>query len=148
MRKRLRLPHFDYSSNGAYFITMCTHQRRPRLVGRALEIAECELARLTDRFPGLSLDYRKFMPDHLHAVLCLDGCCATLSTIVQAYKSITTREIRRAVRYDRVWQRGFYDRIVRDEVELAALREYIDHNDIVHALRGGASSAPTTGRPE
>jgi hypothetical protein len=36
---------------------------------------------------------------------------------------------------DRLWQRGFHDRIVRNEIELAALREYVQHNQIVHAVR-------------
>jgi hypothetical protein len=44
------------------------------------------------------------------------------------------------VNCDRVWQRGFYDRIVRDEIELAALRAYVAHNAIVHAVRGGATT--------
>ena len=146
----MRLEDFDYSSNGAYFITICTHRRRALLTGAVLEISEREFAALPDRFSGLTLDYRTFMPDHLHAIVALSGCTSTVSAIVQAYKSITTREIKRIVRCDRVWQRGFYDRIVRNEVELAALREYIAHNSIVHAVRdgdteprGGASSAPT-----
>ena len=134
----MRLKHFDYSSNGAYFLTVCTDRRCSLLIGSALEIAERELAALEDRFAGLSLDCHEFMPDHLHAIVQLSGCSSTLSSIVQAYKSITTREIQRLVQCDRVWQRSFYDRIVRDEVELAALREYVVHNSIVHAVRGGA----------
>ena len=76
------------------------------------------------------------MPDHMHAIIQLIECRSTLSSIVQAYKSITAREIRCFARGP-VWQRGFYDRIVRDEMELAALREYVQHNAIVHAVRDG-----------
>jgi len=90
------------------------------------------------------------MPDHLHAIVALRGCTSTLSAIVQAYKSIATLEIKRTVRCGRVFQRGFYDRIVRDEVELAALREYVVHNAIracgesrSQRTEGRASSAPT-----
>jgi putative transposase len=75
------------------------------------------------------------MPDHLHAIVQLSGCASTLSGIVQAYKSITTLEIKPVVRVDRVWQRNFHDRIIRNEDELAAVRKYIGHNDIVHSLR-------------
>jgi putative transposase len=145
VRKTIRLRDFDYSSNGAYFVTICTHRRRLFLTGPALEIGRRELVALPDRFAGLSLDCHTFMQDHLHAIVQLSDCSSSLSAIVQAYKSITTGEIKRVVPCDRVWQRGFYDRIVRDEPELAALREYIEHNTIVHAVRGGASSAPTPG---
>jgi putative transposase len=155
VRKMIRLQNFDYSANGAYFITICTDRRRGLLTGSGVDIARREFLALPDRFAGLTLDSRKFMPDHLHLILQLNDCGSTLSTIVQAYKSITTLAIKRRVTCGRVWQRGFYDRVIRDEVELAALREYIEHNDIVHAVRrgagsgggassrGGASSAPT-----
>ena len=139
VRKRIRLQGFDYSSNGAYFITVCTYRRRRLLTGIALEIAQREYADLPSRFAGLTLDYHKFMPDHLHAIVQLSACRATLSTIVQAYKSITTLEIKRVVTCDRVWQRSFHDRIVRSESELAALRKYIEHNEIVHVVRSEAS---------
>jgi REP element-mobilizing transposase RayT len=135
VRKLIRLQGFDYSSNGAYFITVCTHRRRRLLTGTALEIAQREYVALETRFIGLRLDDYRFMPDHLHAIVLLSDCDSTLSAIVQAYKSITTLEITRAVRCDRVWQRSFHDRIVRNERELAALRKYIEHNEIVHAVR-------------
>jgi putative transposase len=144
MRKTIRLRHFDYSSNGSYFITICNHRRRFLLTGPVLDIAQREFVALPDRFAGVLLDCHKFMPDHLHAIVQLSECFSTLSQIVQAYKSITAREIKQVVPCDRVWQRGFYDRIVR-EPELSALREYIEYNEIVHAVRGGASSAPTSG---
>jgi putative transposase len=143
MRKTIRLRNFDYSSNGAYFITICTHRRRFLLTGPGLEIAHREFIALPDRFAGLSLDCHTIMPDHMHAIVQLSDCSSNLPAIVQAYKSITTREIKRVVPGPQVWQRGFYDQIVRDEPELAALRESIQHNAIVHAVRGGASSAPT-----
>lgn len=142
VRKALRLHHFDYSSNGAYFITICTHQRLRLFVGPALEAARDEWVHLPTRFSGLLLDSYSFMPDHIHAIVQLIGCPSTLSSIVQAYKSLAARGVKQVAACDRVWQRGFYDRVVRDEMELMALREYVHHNAIVHAVRGGASSAP------
>jgi REP element-mobilizing transposase RayT len=82
------------------------------------------------------------MPDHLHAILQMNNCDGTLSAIVQAFKSLSTREVHRRYACGPLWQRGFYDRIVRNEVELAAPREYIEHNDIVHAVRRGIGSPP------
>ncbi len=135
MRKSMRLPAFDYSIAGAYFITICTHRRRLILGGIHRDIAEAELDELPRRFAGLAIDCRVLQPDHLHVVLQMTASAVTLSRIVQAYKSITTRRIKQIAHIDRVWQRGYYDRIIRNELELAAIREYIVHNAIVHAVR-------------
>jgi hypothetical protein len=50
-----------------------------------------------------------------------------LQTIVGSFKSASTREINqvRTVPGASVWQRGYFDRVIRDEHELAALREYV-----------------------
>ena len=136
MRKRTRLADFDGSINGAYFLTVCTHRRRWLLQGEVLQIAEHEWRALPARFPGLTLDCWTFQPDHLHALVQLSECQSTLSASIQAYKSITTRLIKSQGGLDRVWQRSFYDRIVRDERDLQSLREYVQHNDIVHQTLG------------
>jgi REP element-mobilizing transposase RayT len=135
MRKNLRLRGYDYSTNNVYFVTICAHRRQPRFIGCVREIAERELLVLPIRFGGLTLDCWKLQPDHVHAILALCDCRASLSAIVQAYKSIATREIKQITAIDRVWQRGFYDRIVRSESELEDLREYVAHNDVIHAAR-------------
>jgi len=123
-----RLPDVDYSRDGWYFVTVCTHRRRRIFWGVAREIATRELTPLTRRFGGLALDSWNLLPDHIHIIFSLKSCAATLSAVVQAYKSITTREIKAAMTIDRVWQRGFYDRIIRNEIELTALREYVQLN--------------------
>jgi putative transposase len=130
-----RLERFDYSSNGGYFVTICTHRRQSLLTGESFDIASGELEALCGRFEGVGLDCRTLMPDHVHAIFTLTDCGAALSAIVQSYKSITARRIRERVVIERVWQRGFYDRIIRNEMELAALREYVQHNRLVHSAR-------------
>src|SRR5947209_5877805 len=143
MRKSLRLRDYDYSANGAYFITVCTHERCAVLIGEMQAAAEREFLALPSRFSGLSLDCWIVMPDHLHAIVPLIECRSTLSAIVQAYKSLSTRAIKQLTDVGRVWQRGFYDRVVRNEIELAALREYVHDNPIVHAVRLGRSDMPS-----
>jgi putative transposase len=135
MRKSLRLRDFDYATNGAYFITICTYRRRFILAGVHRDIVEAEFDQLPRRFEGLSVDCRVLQPDHLHAILQLTSSAVTLSRIVQAYKSITTRRMKEIAPVEHVWQRGYYDRIIRNELELSAIREYIVHNAIVHAVR-------------
>src|SRR5207247_10425802 len=118
-------------------VTMCTHRRRRILWGVSRAIAERELDALPRRFRGVSIDSSNCLADHLHVIFRLRGCEATLSAIVRAYKSITAREIQSKVTIDRVWQRGFYDRIVRNEIELSALREYVQLNVSIHRRRRG-----------
>jgi REP element-mobilizing transposase RayT len=127
-----RLANVDYSRDGWYFVTFCTHRRRRIMWGTARAIAERELRRLCVRFPGLSIDSSNILLDHVHVIFRLHACDATVSAIVQSYKSITAREIRAAVTIDRVWQRGFHDRIVRNETELIVLREYVEMNASHH----------------
>ena len=85
-RKHPRLDHYDYSTAGAYFITVCTHKRRcllSRIVGRGLapaeiqytaygEIAQEQLLLLEQRYPSLQIDQYVIMPNHIHAILLLE----------------------------------------------------------------------------
>ena len=89
-RKHPRLDNYDYSSAGAYYITICTQNRRcvlSRVVGRGLapaenkgieytllgEIAEKQLRLLEDRYPYLAVDKYVIMPNHIHVVLVLEN---------------------------------------------------------------------------
>jgi putative transposase len=121
---RGRLSNHDYARDGAYFLTICAYRRRRLLVDDVCRAIERELVALPDRFDGLSLDCWKVLPNHLHAIVTLSKCPSTVSAIVQAFKSLTTRQAKRIASIDRLWQRGFYDRIIRSETELMARREY------------------------
>ena len=89
-RKHPRLDNYDYSSTGAYFVTICTYNRRcvlSRIVGRGLapaetttieytslgEIAEKQLFLLADRYPYLTIDQYVIMPNHIHTIMILNG---------------------------------------------------------------------------
>ena len=134
-RKAMRLRDFDYSSDGAYFITILSYRRRPVLTGECLAIIERELDDLPQRFDGVTIDCFAVLPDHLHALLRLKGSSAHVSAIVQAFKSLTARAVKPILYVDRLWHRGFYDRIVRDDLELIAIRDYILNNVTIHDQR-------------
>lgn len=122
-----------------------SHVRRGREPLSRLEGARIELTRpgrvvmgalcsLVDRFDGLRVDAKILMPDHLHAILFLSGSPhlprdrrPTIPRIVQALKSFTTIRINRLLEGDGepYWQRGFRDRVIRDEDDLWALRKHI-----------------------
>jgi putative transposase len=167
-RQSIRLRGWDYTTPGAYFITICTHQRE-NLLAEARFKAIVENAWLA--IPGhhqarhVLLDEWVVMPNHLHGILILtdDGrgevgavgarqlgdaaicksiptsnCLAptghmkpgSIGAIVGNFKSLTARRINALRRTfgGPVWQRGYYDRMVRDERELNAIRAYIDDN--------------------
>ena len=117
---------------------------------------------LPQRFPSVELDYFVVMPNHVHGVIFLHrpllgaGDRATtrvaptgqssvsfprLGNVLGAYKSLTTVEYARRVRADRwqpffkrLWQRNYYERIIRDQNELDRAREYIVNNPLKWAL--------------
>lgn len=132
-----RRPNFDYCSAHWYFITMVTADRRPWLArvspGRyeltpAGRIAwEVWLDR-PGWFPGVQLDAFVVMPDHFHAIVALPGGGVSLSRLVGTFKVATTRAVRGIVGPGRLWQRSFWDRIVRNETDLRRFRNYVRNN--------------------
>ena len=97
--------------------------------------------KLPTKFPSALLDEHVVMPDHFHAIVLLqcslDREClpVSLPTVMQWFKRMTTAEYFRRVRSDdwprvdrRLWQRSYYDHIIRSEEDLAKIRSYIVTN--------------------
>lgn len=141
-RKSIRWKEFNYSSQGAYFLTICTFLRRKILAqvcGKEIKetkeglIVLREWSRLPDRFPHVVLDRFVILPDHIHGILFLqkeEG--VSILQIIRTFKGISSAAINRLhrKRRQRVWQRSFFDRFLRDEGELDQAREYIKGNPI------------------
>ncbi len=140
----------NYASNGAYFVTVCTANRRPllgTLEGESVmpsvlgELAVGEIVMLASRHDGVVLDTCVLMPDHVHVVVMLMGRRegrVTLTGLIAAWKAGVTREALRRARpaiCAPLWQRGFYDRVIRNDAELDAVRAYIATNPLRLALR-------------
>lgn len=146
-RKHPRLKEYDYSAAGAYFVTICTHRRRcilSRVVGRRLAPAETELTALgviareqltalTERFPSVEITDYVIMPNHIHILLTLKEAAGasprpTVSSVIGAYKSLTTRLAKQVCPLEKLFQTSFHDHVIRSEDDLRAVREYIAHN--------------------
>ncbi len=139
-RRPLRLRGFDYSSSGGYFVTICTH-RREQLFGQCLQDEVCLApagvavlacwAEIPAHFP-FELDAFVVMPSHVHGIVFLvrAGHAPPLQTVVGSFKSAAAREVNvlRGTPGAPVWQRGFYDHVMRDEEDLERIREYIATN--------------------
>jgi REP element-mobilizing transposase RayT len=163
--RSIRLPDFDYGLCGAYFVTICTAAATAELsivssnglvLNDAGRMAAQQWLALRRRFPSISLDTFIVMPDHIHGILEIKGVAgsencadqadpvpsgphvrsrATLPRVIQAYKSLTTREYAYHVRVhgwpgfeNRLWQRNYYEHIIADPNEMAAVRSYILDN--------------------
>ncbi|OZC01701.1 transposase [Rubricoccus marinus] len=152
-RRSVRLRTHDYA-DGLYFITICTH-RRQRLFGDVEEgemlrsplgdIAHAEWIRTEDVRPTCILDAFVVMPDHVHLLFALlppeasgeqgserrfRSPSANAASIVRGYKGAVTRAVwdREGREVGPVWQRGFFDRVVRTEREADHVRQYIAEN--------------------
>jgi len=93
-RKNIRLKNYDYTTNGAYFVTICTDFKREYIHKKERLIIEHELVMLQNRFKGTEIDFYTIMSNHIHFVLFLDNCAVSLSRIIQAFKSISTLQLK------------------------------------------------------
>jgi REP element-mobilizing transposase RayT len=113
---------------------MCTHEReilldRPDLAA----IVEDAWLSVAERFRSVGLDEFVVMPNHVHGIVGLEGAGAPkLGQLVRAFKSISAIAANRALdRHDSpFWQRNYYERVIRREAELEAVREYIRSNPL------------------
>ena len=146
--KNIRLKDYDYSSNGAYFVTICTKDKVKLfgdLVGATLccrpnnpdKLVEKCLIEIESKFENTRIDKHIIMPNHLHFVLFQTGDHAgsPLRDIVGWFKTMTTNEYIRCVKnglfppFDmQIWQRNYYEHIIRDEQDYLRVWQYIDEN--------------------
>lgn len=141
-RKSTRLKNYDYQQTGYYFVTLVTHQRAylfGEVVEGAVQLNELGAAvegcwrDLPTHYPNVALDECVIMPNHVHGLLELKAVAQSshgLLEIVRGFKTYSARRINRLrdTAGFTVWQRSFHDRIVRDENELNAIRQYIRNN--------------------
>lgn len=145
-RKAIRLPGYDYSENGAYFVTMCTYNRKPLFgdVGADLVSAqsvEAVLLETVRSFEGFSCPKYVIMPNHIHAIIMIERAdtrsAPTLMDFVRVFKSKTTVVYTQLVREGKlpafekqIWQRSFYDHVIRNERDYEEIWRYIDENPL------------------
>jgi putative transposase len=147
-RVRTRLSKSAYEHGGRFFVTLCADDRRPLFgdvlggemrVNAAGAMVEATWRELPVFTPGVTLDAFQMMPNHLHGLLVIagsrSGAIPSLPEVVQRFKSLTTRRYIAGVnergwaRFDgRLWQRGYYDTVVRNDASFERIRSYIAAN--------------------
>ena len=173
-RRSIRLRDYDYSTAGAYFVTICTFEREcllgdvvngeMRLNGMG-QIVQEEWLRTAEMRKNVVLDEFVVMPNHFHAILIFDdgrgtACCAhdvggdleqgtarraptvesfgrpvagSLATVIRSFKSAATKHINqlRNTPGIPVWQRNYYERVIRNDRELQSIQQYIVDNPAI-----------------
>lgn len=136
VRKRLRLKQFDYSKEEIYFITICI-KNRIELLGKIIAMNYIELTKIGNiseqyikkieaKYKNIKLDEYIIMPNHIHLLLIVNKQNKiTISRIIKQYKM----HVSKIIGYS-IWQKSFYEHIIRDEKEYWKIKKYIKDNII------------------
>lgn len=193
-RKSIRLKEYDYSQDGMYFMTICTHDRKclfgkitndsEMILNNAGQMAKLCWEEIPKHYPFVALDEFVIMPNHVHGILIIDnsisgmnnknitrandyfptqtakdndsklannvgandysplrtahdcnrnmvrphGTSKTIGAIVRGFKIGVTKWFRANTEIYTVWQRNYYEHIIRNEKSLEKIREYILNN--------------------
>jgi putative transposase len=176
-RRSVRMPGYDYTQPGAYFVTICTHHRECLFDDPVLRrVAETYWQAIPSHATHVTLDASVVMPNHLHGIIVIEGHRPTvgarhslrgtfftdgsqhdetgaavesaagnasplqshilgppsgsLGAIVGNFKSVAARRINRIRRTPglKVWQRNYYEHVIRNGRALHRIREYITNN--------------------
>jgi REP element-mobilizing transposase RayT len=151
-RKANRLHDYNYSSNGAYFITICTKDRALILwdeeylnVGEAAyslpqiilspigQMVQTILLNIPDVYKNVFVDAYVIMPNHIHMIILLQEDetpwasppTISISKIINSFKTLTSKQYGQSL-----WQRSFHDHIIRGQKDYDKIKEYILSNPL------------------
>ena len=151
-RRSIRLKAYDYSTEGAYFVTICTQSREYSLESEPVRhMIQTTWNALPHRFPTIELDEFVIMPNHVHGIIWIVGAplgapqianpgskqgaassppTLALARVIRAFKSISAIAINQHFHRqgNPVWQRNYYEHIIRTEEDLNRIRQYIQDN--------------------
>ncbi|MBO1048762.1 MAG: transposase [Dolichospermum sp. DEX182a] len=155
-RRSIRLKDYDYTQEGAYFITICTKNKQCifgdikqgemqlNLLGT---IARDYWQEIPQHFPHIKLDIFVIMPNHIHGILWIiekikttnqqrnfgEMILGSIPCVIRSYKSAVTKKINQICHQkgiSSVWQKNFYEHIHQDEKSLEIIRNYIINNPL------------------
>jgi REP element-mobilizing transposase RayT len=159
-RHSIRLKGYDYSQPGAYFVTIVTHLRQclfgeiannEMILNDYGKISEQCWNDIPKHYPNAITDEFVIMPNHIHGIIILNdngsivgaknfspllqnerprGTTQTIGSIVRGFKIGVTKWFRQNSNIYSVWQRNYYEHIIRNEIELNNIRKYILNNPL------------------
>jgi len=155
-RRSIRLSGFDYSHPGSYFITLCTRGKSP-LFGEIVDgemrlndmgkMVEQEILKTESIRDNIEIDKYVIMPNHVHLIIVIWSRKGTarraptverfgkpvpnsIPSIIRSLKSAATKRINQYYHTpgQSIWQRNYYEHVIRDEKELNRIRRYVINN--------------------
>ncbi len=158
-RKRNRLKGYDYSTDGYYFVTICTKDRKEffgevkkgsMILNRFGKIVKERWLWLAGQYPYVQLDENVVMPNHFHGILIIDhtaGNCRDrspqvhsqsidqqkikpLPELIGAFKTTASKMIHKSGLAEFQWQKSFHDHIIHNDVALYRVRKYVLNNPL------------------
>ena len=150
-RKNNRLEFYDYSQNGAYFVTICAKDKQKifwnnqqcsvgAVSGRPKDklnhlglIVKIGIEKIPLHYQNITVDKYVIMPNHVHLIIRIDNkvingrpmTAPTLSQIVNQFKGYCSKQIGHPV-----WQKSFHDHVIRNQADYNRIWEYVDTNAI------------------
>lgn len=157
LNKSNRLKTFDYSNQGYYFLTISTFSHieifgkiieNKVILNEAGKRVQTNILNIPKIFKNCELDYFVVMPNHIHLVLIVnskpendnsfDRTKMVVSKVIQQFKRKCTIDIKNISKFDgKIWQKSYYDRIIRNDKELYKIRKYIELNPLKWELEKG-----------
>jgi putative transposase len=169
-RRSIRLKEYDYTSPGAYFVTVVT-QGYKCIFGKIIDkemhlnvlgkIVQEYWLEILDHFPDIDVEPFVIMPNHIHGIVTIydndrsgtiyraptmgdhapvmgehastnekfgQPVVGSIPTIIRTYKAAVSRLARRELGMVKIWQRNYYEHIIRDQSDLESLAGYIHSN--------------------
>ena len=134
-RQNPRLQNYDYKTANHYFVTVCTHHKQcvfgaagePNGIG---QMAAQGITAIPEHFPEVTVDEYVVMPNHVHVILIFPQGVKDLSAVVGSYKSYVSKMFHMEHPGVTLWQRSFYDHIIRDENAYCEIKRYIQENPL------------------
>jgi putative transposase len=152
-RRSIRLPEYDYSQAGSYFITLCTFNREllfGKISDGRMDLSEIGnivtkyLEDIPNHFENVFADEYVIMPNHIHIILSIVGIQnfepqrneyqkiipKSVGSIIRAYKASVTSWCGKNGYKNFRWQRNYFEHIIRNEENMFRIREYIINNPL------------------
>ena len=148
-RKPLRIPNYDYSQNNVYFLTLCTANRMPVFWRKPFDISsgiplspigtivQTCIEQIPLQYDSITIEKYCIMPDHIHLLLFVGSSAngrpmvaPTVSRVVQQFKGFVTKQVGQPI-----WQKSFYDHIIRNDADYMACWQYIENNPLKYEVK-------------
>ena len=152
-RKSARLKGYDYTTNGCYFITICSEERKcifleivgegsplPKLTGCG-KITEKWINKISEKYPTVETERFIIMPNHIHLLLLLSDCgtdgrgdpsptTPSIVDVIAWLKYKITQECNMGGEVKKIFQRSFHDHVVRNRHDYEEITRYIEENPL------------------